>query len=260
MIGNLPVMAFKPPQMLWELINRLAHTILTIRISGRNASDNEAVARLIAGDYPHDNAAFLKFNCKTLELHWTGRPPAQPGGSPVKVFKKALSAPQYHVFYLEHIEGLPGELQEALVRLFGEHYSSAPPWIIATSDEPLENYLQAAGFARAVFNVLDTIQIELPPLDLHPEQLPRLSGWLRDQDGDINPQYLDGLKASYLLWHAGLKINRERLMEGLMTAANLDKIGLLDLAIIREAVCQIADRIDARQCEFQTIDNFIADS
>jgi len=64
-----------------------------------------------------------------------------------------------------------------------------------------------------------------------------------DSDKNWDECQINELAAIYILSLANLNIQKERVMEGLMTSSKLDEIGLLDLAIFYEAVSQIADHI-----------------
>jgi DNA-binding NtrC family response regulator len=64
-----------------------------------------------------------------------------------------------------------------------------------------------------------------------------------DFDKDWDEGQINELAAIYILSMAKLNIQKERVMEGLMTSSNIDEIGLLDLAIFYEAVSQIADHL-----------------
>lgn len=68
----------------------------------------------------------------------------------------------------------------------------------------------------------------------------------RYKDEDHEEQ-IDELAAIYILSPAELNIQKECVLEGLISSSNLDEIGLLDLAIFQEAVCQIADYFSTSQ-------------
>jgi DNA-binding NtrC family response regulator len=172
----------KPTTILWELISRLANSTLTVRISGESGTGKNSIARLLGSHYPHKNSVFLEFNCKTLNLQSKEpavRPPV-PGS--VEKFLSVLAAPQYHVFYLEHIEYLPENLQGRLLSLFDNNYQPAPPWIISSTVEPIRQFVPKSGFSDALFKALDTVHIVLPPLRDKPESIPQMFAWLMNQN------------------------------------------------------------------------------
>ena len=288
----------KPATILWDLISRLANSTLTIRISGETGTGKESIAHLLSRHYPQQNSVFIKFNCKTLKLQSKAPTPNAPMSESTEAFRRVLAAPEYHVLFLEQIECLPEELQVQLLSMLTRRHPNAPPWVIASSVEPLENFVQTSGFSPLLLKMLDTVHIALPPMRDKPEHIPQMLFWLMSQnngqdhcgrpsipdmdtierlihyhwpgnwqqlqrvtqaafiakgwDFALNSLYLDNerdesqineLAAIYILSLAKLNIQKERVMEGLMSSSNLDEIGLLDLAIFHEAVSQIADHI-----------------
>ncbi|MGD9365846.1 MAG: sigma 54-interacting transcriptional regulator [Desulfobacteraceae bacterium] len=281
----------KPAAMLWELIRRLANTTLTIRISGETGVGKEAVARLIYRHYPHENAAFVVVDCRKLELASSPSPMAELNG--------VLTSPEGHVIYLKHLESAPKIIHNHLLELLSTPFASAPPWIIASSLQPLERFIHNGHFSIPLFRALDTIQIYLPPLRSRPEKTPQILSWLLSQynagdfsmpDHDAMERFIeyhwpgnwrqiqevarkasarkkwdipftdsqsdadkrdkiDEIAAIYILSMAELSIHKDKVMENLMAACNLEEIGLLDLAIFNEAVSQIADHLSAQHAE-----------
>lgn len=240
-------MKIEPATILWDLISRLSNTVLTVRISGGAGSVNEKIARLLHCHYPHKNPIFFKFNCKTLKMQSEARTKQVPGNGLVETFLSVLAAPQYHVLYLQHVECLPEALQGMLLRLFDNNHLPGPPWIITSSVEPLEYCAERSGFSYPLLKKLDTVHITLPPLYTIQAELscPKQS-WIACR----NEGRTDELATINALSLARLDIQKERILEGLMTNSNPQEIGLLDLAIFDEAVSQIADHILYRDLEW----------
>lgn len=172
----------RPVTILWDLISRLANTSLTIRISGETGTGKESIARLLNSHYPHQNSVFIKFNCKTLKLQSKARSSKDPVSGSVDALQRVLAAPQYHVVFLEHVGYLPGELQDRLLSLLDIHYPTAPPWVITTSVEPLEDFVRNSGFSPPLLKALDTVHIALPPVRSKPERIPQMLYWLLSQN------------------------------------------------------------------------------
>lgn len=289
--GEMLATKTKPAAILWELIRRLADTAMTIRISGETGVGKEAVAHLIYRHYPHENAAFVKIDCRKLELASSPSPMAELNG--------VLTSPEGHVIYLEHLEFAPKIIHKHLLELISTPFASAPPWIIASSLQPLERFIRNGHFSIPLFKALDTIHIYLPPLRSRPEKTPQILSWLLSQyntgdfsmpDQDAMERFIeyhwpgnwrqiqevarkasarrkwdipltspksdadkrdkiDEIAAIYILSMAELSIHKDKVMENLMAACNLEEIGLLDLAIFNEAVSQIADHLSAQHAE-----------
>lgn len=64
-----------------------------------------------------------------------------------------------------------------------------------------------------------------------------------------NQHKVDEIAAIYLMSLAQLSIQREKIIEGLMTVSNVGEIGLLDLAIYNEAVSQITNHVASDETE-----------
>lgn len=69
-----------------------------------------------------------------------------------------------------------------------------------------------------------------------------LDSYRLEKNGSENQ--IDDLASIYILSLAELNIQKERVLEGLMSSSNMDEIGLLDLTIFHESVRQIADHFN----------------
>lgn len=170
---------------------------------------------------------------------------AGPDVSSAEVLRHALNAPEHHVFYLEHIDCLSATLQKRLLHLFECHYCIAPPWVITSSRLPLEHCLPKTGFSASLYDALDAIHIALAPPQTSMDERTRWIGPIENPKYQMNSTHCKNSDAHERLCGARIDVRKARIMEGLMSASNLDKIGLLDLAIMSESVSQIADRIAA---------------
>lgn len=283
-------MTSKPTSILWELVGRLANTMLTIRISGEMGVGKEAIARLLCRHYPHAKVKFQKIDCRQLKI---GATP-----SPMTRLNRLLGSPQRNVIYLENIEYATKEIQTRLVQLLTSAYPESPPWILAASIQPLERLLNNGQFSVDLYRELDTVHIMLPPLRSRSDRIPQILSWFLNQyshnlpsssftlpgmvemerlidyhwprnwrqlqefarnaitkmDWDVPlnsslpdtalPQEIDDIAAIYILSMAKLSIQKDKVLEAMMTASELDEIGLLDIAIFNEAVNQIAEHFN----------------
>ena len=265
----------------------MANTTLSIRISGEMGVGKEAVARLLGRHYPHAKAKFQKIDCRQLKI---GAVP-----TPMARLNQLLATPQRCVFYLENIECTTKEIQNRLLRMLSTTYPSSPPWLLASSLQPLERFLRDGHFSAELYKALDTVHVMLPPLRSRSERIPQILAWFlnhyrhslpssslslpgmdemerlidyhwprnwrqlqefaknafteMDWDVPLNsslldnalPQEVDDFAAIYILSMAKLSIHKEKVLEEMMAASDLDEIGLLDLAIFNEAVNQIAE-------------------
>ena len=162
-------MKSKPTSILWELVGRLANTMLTIRISGEMGVGKEAIARLLCRHYPHAKVKFQKIDCRQLKI---GTAP-----SPMTRLNLLLESPQRNVIYLENIECATKEIQNRLVQLLKTTYPKSPPWILASSIQPLERFLNNGQFSLDLYKELDTVHIMLPPLRSRSDRIPQILSW-----------------------------------------------------------------------------------
>lgn len=271
-------------------MGRLANTMLTIRISGEIGVGKEAVARLLCRHYPHTKVKFQRIDCRQLKI---GAVP-----SPMTRLNRLLESPQRNVLYLENIECATKEIQNRLTQLLNTTYPDSPPWILASSIQPLERFLKNSQFSVDLYRDLDTLHIMLPPLRSRSDRIPQILSWFlnhynhnlpssslslpgmdemerlidyhwprnwrqlqefaknaiakMDWDVPLNsslpdttlPQEIDDIAAIYILSMAKLSIHKDKILEEMMSASELDEIGLLDIAIFNEAVNQIAEHFN----------------
>lgn len=294
-------MKTKPASILWELIGRLANTTLTIRISGEKGVGKEAIARLIYRHYPHEEADFYIIDGRQLT---TGPCPLA-----MTIFDNFVDSPQSKVLYLKNLEFAPQEIQNNLIELLKISFSSHPPWIIVSSQQPLEQHIADGQFSKLLFSALDTLRIALPPLRSQPEKIPQILTWFLNHFNSENPlnslsmptmgqmerlthydwpenwrqlhevtrtafeirswdvpledsgpddgstDGIDSIAAIHILSMAKIGIQKSRVIESMIAAADQDTLGLLDLAIFNEAVNQISDHISLLEKEDE--DNII---
>lgn len=272
--------------MLWELINRLSHTNLVIRINGENGVGKEMIARLISSHYPDIQAKFVKFDCRQLIN--------ASNALMISDLANILASPMGHVLYFENIESTPKDIQERLLELLNTEYLHSPPWIIVSNEQPLELFATDKQFSTPLFEALNTIHITLSSLRSTPEKIPQILAWfinhysrekslgqltapsfkeierlsdykwpgnirqlqntvlravengnwnisLEENESNCNRStIIDDVAAVHILSVAKLSIHRGSVMEELLTVAGQTKTGLLDLAILFEAISQIS--------------------
>ncbi len=288
-------MRSKPTSILWELVGRLSNTLLTLRISGELGVGKEAVARLICRHYPHAKVKFHQIDCRQLKI---GAVP-----SPMARLNQLLASPQRSVLYLENIEHATKEVQDRLIRLLDTSPPTSPPWILASSIQPLEGFIDDGQLSIELYRALDTLHIMLPPLRSKPDRIPQILSWFLNHyhhnfpsalltlpkmdemerlidyhwpgnwrqlqefaknactrmswDIPLNSslpdhslaQEIDDIAAIYILSMAKLSIHKEKVLEDMMAASDLEEIGLLDLAIFNEAVNQIEQHLSEEENE-----------
>jgi DNA-binding NtrC family response regulator len=172
-------MKTKPASILWELIGRLANATLTIRISGEEGVGKEAIAGLLYRHYPYDDADFYKIDGRRLT---TG-----PCPSTNTTWNNFLASPQNTVLYMKNMEFVTQEIQNILIELLNTNFPSHLPWIIVSSQRPLERYIADGQINKSLFSILDTLHITLPPLRSQPEKIPQILSWFLTHFHNRNP-------------------------------------------------------------------------
>ena len=280
--------------MLWELIDRLGNTSLTIRLSGETGVGKDAGARLIQHHYPHHGAKFYCYDCQKLMAR------SKPWASDQVKYDlyTVLASPENHILYFKHIEDMPAEVQVGLMKLLEVQFEKATPWILISSSQRLTPHIESGRLNKDLLESLATVRVHIPPLREKPDKIPLLLAWYLNHSetrtsnalppmpdvqtmkylkqyswpGNLRQlqqiahralknrnwpkvirnietrsicgdETIDEIAAFYILSYAEISIQREKVLEKLIAASNMDDIGLLDLAFLNEAVSQIADSI-----------------
>jgi DNA-binding NtrC family response regulator len=171
-------MTGKSTAILWELIGRLSDTCLTIHISGESGTGKEAIARLIHHHCPHPDAQFLKCDFQHLGADQERR------YSALAKLRDWLASPRHNVLYFRHIEEMPVDIQEHLQRTLERKCLTLPPWILTSSDQPLETHRVNNPLKEKLIERLNTIHIHIPPLRETPEQIPQILAWYLNHEND----------------------------------------------------------------------------
>ena len=188
----------KPATLLWELIGRLADSCLTFRISGEPGVGKEAIAHLIHRHYPHNQSDFIKFNCQELQNATHADEFSAPLNPSTASLLSALDSPENKLFYFENIQFLPEKLQLLLQNMLNNNYPTAPPWVFAASITPLEHD-QTHALDPALFKVLDTVHIAVPPLRRHPDKIAQILSWFLHVYSQKAPEDLVAMPAPRIM-------------------------------------------------------------
>jgi two-component system response regulator AtoC len=193
MIGNSPQM-----QKVYDLITRVAPTEATVLITGESGTGKELVAHAIVELSPRRHRPFIPLDCGAIpptliesELFghergsFTGATQQRRGH-----FERASNG----TLFLDEITEMPIELQVkllrvlesgALTRVGGEARIPVAVRLIAASNRPPREAIQASKLREDLFYRLNVFPIVLPPL--------------RERDGDallLADQFLETINAS----------------------------------------------------------------
>ncbi len=169
----------KSPQIvkIRELINQVASTSLNVLICGESGVGKELVAQELYLRSPRANKPFVKINCAAIprellesELFgyskgaFTGANQDKPGK-----FEMANQG----VLFLDEIGDMPLELQAKLLQVLqdGQFSRLGSPkdlrvdtWIMAATNQDLEENIRKGTFREDLYYRLNIIKIYIPPL------------------------------------------------------------------------------------------------
>jgi len=170
-----------------ELINHVANTCLNVLITGETGVGKEVVAQNLFTESSRSQKNFVKINCAALpetllesELYgyekgaFTGAHKKRPG--------KFLTADK-GVLFLDEIGDMPLSLQSKMLHVLqsgefsplgSDQEFKTDVWVIAATNQNLEESIQNKTFREDLFYRLNIIKINLPPLRERPEDIPAL--------------------------------------------------------------------------------------
>lgn len=166
---------------LQAALQRVAAVDSTVLLTGESGTGKELAALALHRLSPHAAAPFVPVNCATAapaqleaELFGTGGGPGADG-----LFLYA----QGGTLFLDEIGELPLPLQAALLRVL-EDRSVRPVGsdrsipvdvrIVAATNRPLSDDVKTGRFRADLFYRLQVVEIKLPPLRAHKEDIPDL--------------------------------------------------------------------------------------
>jgi DNA-binding NtrC family response regulator len=162
---------------------RVAAVDSTALLSGESGTGKELAALALHRDSPRGEGPFVPVNCatatpETLEAELFGRAPA--GGT---VRDGLFLYAQGGTLFLDEVGELPLALQAALLRVLddrrirplgGEQQIPVDVRIVAASNRPLAELVAAGRFRADLYYRLQVVEITLPPLRSHKEDIPEL--------------------------------------------------------------------------------------
>lgn len=178
--------------------NRIPAPLL---ISGEYGTGKKAIARYMHSIRQDSNHPVLYIRCDILSsarLH-----------NLLSDDKSPLCNNRYTVF-LENIDTLSLDMQSELASYIENTLATKRHFFIASSIENLNKLCSEKRFSYSLFNLLSTVQINLPPLRDTPEKLPKyLSFFYSELCGDENQKISFSPNAKLLLeshpWELNLK-------------------------------------------------------
>ena len=173
---------------VFDLIERLADSDITVLITGESGTGKELVARAIHNTGPRSEAPFVTINSAAVPAQlleselfghlrgsFTGADRDKPG-----LFVEAEGG----TLMLDEIGDMPLEMQPKLLRVLEDHKvrpvgaTKEIPVnvrVLAATNQDLQLAAEEGRFRQDLFYRLNVMQIELPPLRERPEDVPLLA-------------------------------------------------------------------------------------
>jgi two-component system response regulator AtoC len=170
-----------------KLIDQTADTGLNVLITGESGVGKEVVAQNLYYKSQRKDKPFIKVNCAALpegllESELFGYERGAFTGAERKMRGKFELAHK-GVLFLDEIGDMPRSLQAKLLRVLqsgefaplgSEKEVTADAWVIASTNQNLEENVRKGLFREDLYYRLNIINIYIPPLRNRPEDIPTL--------------------------------------------------------------------------------------
>ena len=171
---------------LQAALQRVASVDSTVLLTGESGTGKELAALALHRLSPHAGALFVPVNCATVspalieaELFGQARLPGEAGGGRDGLFVYA----QGGTLFLDEVAEMPLPLQATLLRVLetrrirpvgSEQEIAVDVRIVAASNRPLRAEVDAGRFRKDLYYRLQVVELTLPPLRAHKEDIPDL--------------------------------------------------------------------------------------
>lgn len=247
LIGHSPAM-----QTLRGLIGKVARTQAPVFIHGESGTGKELIARTIHQEGSRAHGPFVPVNCGAIpadliesELFghrkgsFTGAVGDKPG-----LFRAAHGG----TLFLDEVADLPLAAQVRLLRVLQERAvrpvgaveeEPVDVRVLSASHRNLAELVQSGKFRHDLFYRLNVIQLDVPPLREHPEDIPALAGHILKglalRDGRSVP-VLEPLALNALQRHGypGNVRELENMLERAVAMSEGSEITTTDLRLVND--------------------------
>ena len=183
MLGQAPAM-----QDVFRAIGRLAHSNVTVLITGESGSGKELVARALHKHSPRAGGPFVAINTAAipkdlLESELFGHERGAFTGAQT-LRRGRFEQADGGTLFLDEIGDMPFDLQTRLLRVLsdGQFYRvgghsavKTNVRVIAATHQDLEQRVKEGAFREDLFHRLNVIRLRLPPLRERAEDIPALT-------------------------------------------------------------------------------------
>lgn len=205
MIGNSPSML-----ALKGVLSRVAKTEITVLISGETGVGKELAADALHAGSLRKSGPFLKVNCAALpaeliESELFGYASGAFTGADRRGKQGRFEAANGGTILLDEIGEMPLELQAKLLRVLQERELnrvgssetiSVDVRVICATNQDLVSMVQKKLFRSDLYYRISAMDLNVPPLREHLEDLPALCGHFLPQINEKNRVSIEGIKDS----------------------------------------------------------------
>lgn len=162
-----------------DMIRRVAPANVTVLLSGEPGTEKELVARALHYYSTRKDEPFMTFDCSALPAERIESELLGPAGGTSKALAGVFKAAKGGTVFLDNIEAVPLDLQAKLLSVVQSGRPCATCGdvdvrLVIASDENLEELASAGAFNENLYYRLSALQIEIPPLNRRPEDIPHL--------------------------------------------------------------------------------------
>ncbi len=182
-LGQAPAM-----QEVFRAIGRLAHSNVTVLLTGESGSGKEVVARALHNHSARSKAPFIALNTAAiphdlLESELFGHERGAFTGAQALRHGRFEQA-EGGTLFLDEIGDMPAELQTRLLRVLsdglyyrvgGQQPIRSDVRVIAATHQNLEERVRQGTFREDLYHRLNVIRLRLPPLRERREDIPLLA-------------------------------------------------------------------------------------
>ncbi len=244
LVGNSPQM-----QALRQQINRVARSQAPIFISGKSGSGKELVARAIHYQGPRGNGPFIPVNCgaipsELMESEFFGHKKGSFSGA-FQDKQGLFQAANGGTLFLDEVADLPLHMQVKLLRAIQEksvrpvgeeRETQIDVRILSATHKNLIREVSAGNFREDLFYRINVIEISVPGLSEHPQDIPELATMflerLAQREGIATPKLTPSALAA-MARHSfpGNVRELENMLERAMTLFDGKEISARDLQL-----------------------------
>jgi DNA-binding NtrC family response regulator len=183
-IGNHPAM-----KAVFDLAQRAASTSASVLITGESGTGKEIIAKVVHSSGPRAQKPFIDINCAAiqstvLESELFGYEPGAFTGAEKRKLG-LMEVADGGVLFLDEISSMPLDMQAKLLRALeertfrrvgGTHTLRVDVQVLAASNRDLPSLMAEGKFREDLYYRLKVVDLHLPPLREHKEDIPELVG------------------------------------------------------------------------------------